>query len=129
MDNVVIKSGNTAASLTFCERDGDCFTIVYESPTVKIIKRVWGYIDCDFLVNLFQFIASEWKGWEGSQEWASIEGEFGVSATCDKLGHVMLALTIREFEGPEVWEVKVQLGIDSGQTESIANNVGAFFGS
>lgn len=127
MDNVVIKSANTAATLTFCERDGDYFTVVYDSPTVKLRRKIWGYTDCDFLVDLFQFIAKEWKGWDGAKEWSSIEGEFGVSATSDTLGHVMLCFSFKEFESMELWEAKVNLGLDSGQTEAIAKKVEAFF--
>jgi len=127
MDRVVVKSGNTSATLTFCERDADYFSVVYESPSVKLAKRVWGYTDCEYLVNLFKFIAEKWKGWEGAQEWTSIEGEFGISAKCDRLGHVMLAITIKEFDGPEVWDASVSLGLDSGQTERIASQVKQFF--
>jgi hypothetical protein len=129
MEIFEIKSGNTASSLIFSNRDGDYFNVKFESLSVKVSKRVWGYTDCEFLVNLFAFIAKEWKGWEGAQEWASIEGEFGVSATCDNLGHVMFTLTFREIEGSEEWEAKVQLGIDSTQTEKIAKHAGEFFGA
>ncbi len=127
MDSITIKSCNTAATLTFCERDGDYFTVVYDSPSVNLRKRVWGYTDCDFLVNLFKFIAKEWKGWEGSEEWASIEGEFRVFATSDKSGHVTLSIALKEIDGPELWEATVSLGIEAGQTESIAKKVETFF--
>ena len=127
MDTAVIKSVNTSATLTFCDRDADYFTVVYESPSVILKKRVWGYTDCDFLVNLFSFIAKEWKGWQGAQEWASIEGEFAICATSDNLGHVMLTIKIKEFDGPEVWDSIVQLGIDASQTENIAKSVRTFF--
>ena len=127
MDRVVIKSGNTSATLTFCERDADYFSVVYESPAVKLSKRVWSYTDGEYHVNLFKFIAKEWKGWDGAQESASIEGEFGISATCDSLGHVMLAITIKETDGQEVWNASVSLGLDSGQTEKFAKQVEQFF--
>jgi len=127
MDTAVIKSGNTSATLTFCERDADYFTVLFESPAVKLKKRVWGYTDCEFLVNLFSFIAKEWKGWQGAQEWASIEGEFAISATSDALGRVTLNIKISEFDGPEIWSSNVTLGLDASQTENIAKSVGAFF--
>jgi len=127
MNSTVIKSSNTSASLTFCERDGDYFSVIFDSPAVKLKKRVWGYTDCQFLVNLFDFMAKEWKGWDGLQSWESIEGEFGLSASCDHLGHVMLHLSFRENDGPEVWQSNVDLGLDSGQTERIAVQVGKFF--
>ena len=127
MDSITIKSCNTAAMLTLCERVGDYFTVVYDSPSVKLRKRVWGYTDCDFLVNLFKFIAKEWKGWEGSQEWGSIEGEFQVSATSDKSGHVTLSIILKEIDGPELWDATVSLGVEAGQTETIAKKVEVFF--
>jgi hypothetical protein len=127
MDSVVIKSSNTSATLTFSEYAGDYFLVAYESPAVKLKKRVWGYTDCEFLVQLFEFIAKQWKGWDGAQKWASIEGEFGISATCDNLGHVMLIITIREYDGPEDWCSEVKLAIDSGETERVAKKVGQFF--
>ncbi|MEW8051415.1 MAG: hypothetical protein AB2809_13670 [Candidatus Thiodiazotropha sp.] len=49
----------------------------------------------------------------------SIEGEFGMSATCDILGHVMLTINIKELDDPEVWSSKISLGLDSGKTENI----------
>jgi len=127
MESIEIKSGSTAASLKFCNRDSEYFNVVYESPSVKLMKRVWGYTDCKYLVSLFRFMAKEWKGWEGSQEWTSIEGEFGISATCDNLGHILLTLTFKEFDGPENWKANVQLFIDSGQTETIAKQAAEFF--
>lgn len=127
MDTAVIKSGSTSASLTFCERDADYFSVRYDSPAVKLEKRVWGYTDCDFLVNFFEFIAKEWKGWQGPQVWTSIEGELELTATSDKLGHVMLNIKVSEFDGPELWSSNVSLGLDASQTERVAKSVRAFF--
>lgn len=127
MDCLVLKSANTSATLTFCERDGDYFTAVYDSPAVKVSKRVWGYTDCELLVDLFKFIAIEWKGWEGTKEWHSIESEFGVLASSDVSGHVMLELNFREVEGPELWNSQVTIGFEAAQTEQIANKVRRFF--
>jgi hypothetical protein len=127
MESIEIKSGSTAASLKFYNRNGEYFDVIYESPSVKLMKRVWGYTDCKYLVSLFKFMAKEWKGWEGCQEWVSIEGEFGITATSDNLGHIVLALTFKEFDAQEAWEANVRLCIDSGQTEKIAKQVGSFF--
>jgi hypothetical protein len=127
MDTVVIKSVYTSATLTFSEKDGEYFNVVYEGAAVKLQKRVWGYTDCQDLVNFFQFIAKEYKGWNGVRKWASIEGEFVLSATCDSLGHVMFSLTICEFNEHETWESNVSLGIESGQTESIVKKMEKFF--
>ena len=127
MESVVIKSANTSATLTLCEKEGDYFWAIFDSPSVKVAKRVWGYTDCELLVDLFEFMAEEWKGWQGEKAWWSIEGEFGVSATCDSLGHIMLSLSFKEYDGPELWESKVNIGIDSGQLDSVEKKVKEFF--
>ena len=64
MDSAVIKSASSSATLISGKRDDDYFTVTFESPSVKLRKRAWGYTDCEFLVNLFKFIAKEWKGYE-----------------------------------------------------------------
>ncbi|WP_316367281.1 DUF6228 family protein [Candidatus Thiodiazotropha sp. CDECU1] len=127
MESAHIKSTSTSATLIFREREGDYFSIVYDSPAVKIQKRVWGYTDCQALVGLFQSLAQDWKGWEGVREWSSIEGEFGLSASSDNLGHIELSISFAEFDAPEEWSAKVCLLLDSGQTESIAKKVRVFF--
>jgi hypothetical protein len=129
MESVIIKSANTSAALTFCEKEGDYFQVIFDGPAVKLSKKVWGYTDCELLVDLFEYMAKEWKGWSGAQEWSSIEGEFWISATCDSLGHIMLSLSLKEFDGPEPWESIAKLGIDSGQLDSTAKKVREFFGN
>ncbi|MCG9596080.1 hypothetical protein L1D15_05010 [Vibrio sp. Isolate25] len=47
-----------------------------------------------------------------------------MSATCDNLGHVMFTITIKEFDGLEVWSSQVSLGLDAEQTEKIAKKWG-----
>ena len=127
MDSVIIKSSATSATLAFCEREGDYFNVVYESPAVKIQKRVWGYTDCQALAGLFHSLSQDWKGWNGVREWSSIEGDFGLSATSDKLGHIKLSMSFREVDASEEWGAKVCLFVDSGQTENIAKKVSVFF--
>ena len=50
----------------------------YESSKLTPCKRVWGYTDCELLVQLFEFTAAYWKGWVGSEECASVEGDFAL---------------------------------------------------
>ena len=76
MESTTIKSSNSSATLTLCKKDGDYFNVIFDSLAVKSNIRVWGYTDCGLLVDLFKFIAKEWRGWKGKKEWFSIEGEF-----------------------------------------------------
>ena len=50
----------------------------YESSKLTPCKRVWGYTDRELLVQLFEFMAAYWKGWVGSEEFASVEGDFAL---------------------------------------------------
>jgi len=127
MNDCVLKSPISSAILTFYDRDVEYFTVMYANPSVKLKKRVWGYTDCNLLIDLFMSIASEWRGWKGIKQWASIEGDFSISATCDSLGHVMLNIILVEFDGPEPWMSEVQLGLEPSQTDDIAKSIKVFF--
>ena len=64
-NEAIIKSTDTGAKLIFTGKDSDYFTVCYESSRLSLSKRVWGFTDCELLVQLFEFIADNWKGWEG----------------------------------------------------------------
>ena len=113
--------------LTFFNKEGEYFNVKFESPAISLSKKVWGYTDYGYIVDLFSSIAKEWKGWEGVKEWNSVEGEFGISATIDSLGHIMLSLLFREIEGSEEWSAECQLSIDSNQLDIIEKNMSNFF--
>src|ERR1700691_5899488 len=51
--------------------------------------------DAQGLAQFFQDMAANWKGWEGEKTWSSIEGEFGLAATSDRLGHITLRIRLR----------------------------------
>lgn len=127
MNEVTIKSADTAAKLIFSNIEGDYFTASFESPELRTSRRVWGYTDCEFLVNLFEYMAKEWKGWEGEQTWTSIEGEFGLSCSSDRQGHVRIKLFFVQFEGMEPWKAEPTLNLEAGLMDEIAKNMRKFF--
>jgi hypothetical protein len=127
VSDVFIQSADSAARLALSSIDGDYFTATFESPHLRVSKRVWGYTDCQFLADLFRSLAQDWKGWEGERTWESIEGEFGVSASSDRLGHIRLKLRFREVEGREPWMAEPALNVEAGQLNAIADAVQRFF--
>jgi hypothetical protein len=127
MPELVIKSADSSASLIFSDIEGDYFTAKFHSPELTVTKRVWGYTDCKLLVNLFEYLAQEWKGWDGEKDWASLEGEFSVSCSSDKKGHVHLKLRFRQYEGREPWIAEPSLNLEAGMLEGVAKNVRKFF--
>lgn len=50
------------------------------------------------LVRFFENLAENWKGFEGKKEWSSLEGEFSLNCTSDRLGHFAFKVTIRNNE-------------------------------
>ena len=127
MPEVIIKSADSSASLVFSDIEGDYFTARFLSPELNVSKRVWGYTDCELLVDLFEYLAQEWKGWDGEKNWSSLEGEFSVSCSADKKGHVHLRLKFKQHEGREPWAAEPSLNLEAGMLEGVARNVRRFF--
>ena len=126
-DEVRIKSADTAATLAFSAKDGDYFIASYESPALRASIRVYGYTDCEALVELFESMSRDWKGWEGERNWVSLEGEFGFSCTSDGKGHVALKLGFAQMYDPEPWRAQSTLNLEAGLLDSVATSVRKFF--
>lgn len=125
---VIIKSADTGAKPEFLDVKGEYFTVVFSSVTLSASQRVWSYTDCRQLTNLFWEMAQSWQGWEGVKTWGSIEGEFNLACTSDKLGHVTLEVDLVERDTNEPWSPKFNIQIEAGQLEKIANEIITLFG-
>lgn len=77
------------------------------------------------LAELFADMATNWKGWNGSKTWASLEGELDLAAEMDKGGHVSLTVRLREG-APAAWTVTVELLIEAGQLDTLARSARSF---
>ena len=75
------------------------------------------------LARYFEIFAQEWEGWEGERTWATLEGEFALRASSDKLGHITLKYFLRPANTEFLWELTGALEVEAGQLESIANEV------
>lgn len=101
LKRVTIKSTSTDAKLELLDVGHEYFTVIFSSAALSACKRVWDNTKFQALVELFQEMASKWRGWESDLTWSSIEGEFILSCTCDKLGHITLSVELVQFDGPE----------------------------
>jgi hypothetical protein len=129
MQYVTIKSANTGAKLKFSELENEYFTVVFSSASLSALHRVWVYTgDCERLVNLFLDMAKNWTGWEGAKIWDAIEGDFSLSCTSDKLGHITLEIELVERNAPELWFARFNVEIEAGQLEKIANEMRGLLG-
>ena len=76
---------------------------------------------------LFEDMASNFNGWAGVKGWGALEGEYGLSASMDSTGHVMLSVERDvSWEVPS-WSCAFSLMIESGRLLAIAADAEAFF--
>ena len=121
-----IKSSHSATRLRFSDIRGDYFHANLTNPEYSGTVKIWAYTDAHYLVDLLASMAENWQGWTGEKKWSSIEGEFSITCTHDKLGHISLDVEMhQDFEEP--WRLRASLLVDAGQLEKIAKDANKFF--
>ena len=126
--SVEIRSSRGTRSLRFHSRNGDYFIASIDGDGPQAAVRVWGYTDCELLVDLFESIARDWRGWQGERTWSSIEGEFHIAVSTTSTGRVTIAVQLAHNDGEDGWRLTIPVFAEAGQLESIARHVAAFFG-
>jgi hypothetical protein len=122
-----IKSSRSDAELVFNGIESDYFTVEIRGREVSAVRRVWGYTDCQLLVDLFHHLAQQEKGWEAPLEWSSIESELKVRFRSDSHGHVFIDIEIRREHGEEDWRIEAEIQTELGQLPKIAADAVQFF--
>jgi Family of unknown function (DUF6228) len=77
--------------------------------------------------QLFDELATSWAGWEGVKTWLAMEGELELKATCDRIGHVTLAVSIVPYAQSGQWSAQAGVTIEAGQLERLATEARLFF--
>lgn len=108
-------------------RDGDYFDAQLTGDAVSAKKGIWGYTDTNDLVRLFESMAQDWRGWNGERHWASIEGDFDITATSDNLGHIRLDVVILNNNPEDDWQVNAPIYLDAGGLDRLATEIHRFF--
>ncbi|MEZ0261134.1 MAG: DUF6228 family protein [Alphaproteobacteria bacterium] len=108
------------------------YTVELECATFRIARDVCRedniFINYKNLPQFFHDLATQRKPWAGTKEWYSFEHEFKISAACDIMGHITLAILIRKRDGsPEEWELQADLQSELGQMPAAAASVEKFF--
>ena len=79
------------------------------------------------LLQLFEWIARDWKGWTGEREWRSIEGDLTLTCSTNPMGDVLVVVTLHALSAfPPPWEVRANVKLDAGQLEGIAGAIRRF---
>lgn len=81
------------------------------------------------LALFFTALMEDWRGWEGTREWESLEGDLRIEAR-HAYGHVQLRVTLCEIRhdwGNDGWTARADLTIDPGeQLSRIADDAMTF---
>lgn len=123
MTEVTIKSSESSYRLIFSNKIGENFDVRYKGQAIEVARTVWAYEDFPYLVGFFQKIATNWKGWDKSIEWQSVEGEFTLSATSDRLGHALITIGMTQYDDDEQWKVNLSLRINTTQASDIVKGL------
>ena len=128
MESFSIKSVRSDSELVFDDYDGDHFTVQLVGSELSASLRVWGYTDCQPLVEMLAYLASLRADWSSPAEWSSIESEFAMKIRCDSWGHVLVAVHMQRVRGgPEDWKLDAEIETELGQLPKIASNAAQFF--
>ena len=103
------------------------YSVTLASPQMKGTMKVDNAPYGESPVHLLQSIEREWKGWSGEKGWGSLEGEFNLSATSDKTGHIFLNARIHSGFAPPSSCLELELIVESGQMANIVKEAQVFF--
>ncbi len=122
-----IKSADSATVLRLYLRSEDYVRVSLTSPEFSGAIDVYSHDGFNHLVSFFESLAQDWKGWDGARVWGSLEGDFEVSATNDRRGHISLSVLLhRDFGNPEPWRLVAGLVVEAGQLDKIAADARIF---
>jgi len=76
--------------------------------------------------QLISEMAAEWRGWEGTKQWQSLEGTMRLAASQDRAGHISLQVQLHESLYREGWRVQVTLPLEPGQLDALHRRFSQF---
>ena len=121
--------GDTSLTLSdfhpeYQSADADSFLVSVASGSWRGEVRASSFMASD-LGDFFHGLALSWRGWEGERNWSTLEGEFTLCATSDRLRHIRLAFALSQPSIDLGWELKGALELEAGMLESAAKQVSA----
>ncbi|MEA2700296.1 MAG: hypothetical protein QOI66_4567 [Myxococcales bacterium] len=125
-----LRSSNSEVEIQFSDVVEDYFRVSVVARDHSASRKVYAYTDAHGVVKMFAEAARDWKGWQGAKVWQSLEGELRLELRADHLGHVSLRAEIRSDPGgADPWRLDAEVGLDSGQLDSIVAGAKALWGN
>ena len=124
MDSVVIRDARTALVLSDPDPvmtvPAQYLSVTIDGPDLRASRQVYEGYDGGFssLAAYFADLAANWRGWEGSRDYESIEGDLHIQATHD--GHVNLHVTLWESTLLQGWKVETEVRLEAGEALTAA---------
>ena len=91
------------------------FTVRIDATGLSATTVVRSFETQQGLREFFGSLASDWRGWQGTRRWESIEHHLAIEATVDHHGHVALTFTLQRHYRPDAWSVTVTVSVDAGE--------------
>lgn len=129
MKSVGIRSAKDGTELIISADnwpDSDTISVSIASPSLSASMATSTYF-VGSPALLFERMAANWRGWEGEYHWATLEDDFRLTATADKLGHIELVADLKSDSSPPDWQARVRLTLEAGGLEQLFQKVHAAF--
>ncbi|WNL48077.1 DUF6228 family protein [Dyella sp. BiH032] len=123
-----IHSNSSDREVRFLDRRDDEFIVELVGRGVLATQSVSAFTDPKGLARWMGELAAYELPWNGTKSWATIEGEFQISATCGAGGAVTFLVTLSGLPGSnEEWRVSAGVASELGQLPLLAQAAGHFF--
>jgi len=123
-----IHSNSSDREVRFLGRRGDEFIVELAGRGIAATQWVSAFTDSDGLARWMEELAANELPWNGERSWATLEGEFEISATSTSGGAITFVVTISGLPGSnEEWRVSAGIGSDLGQLPTLAQAARHFF--
>jgi len=106
----------------------ETYCVTLRANDFEVSTRVYAFTpDGQGLQSFFAELAEQWRGWEGTMAWSSLEGEFTLECQHDRIGHVLTTATLHSSTMPDGWTGQVRFVIAASELDSIAAGLAHFF--
>jgi len=123
-----IHSNSSDREVRFLDRRGDEFIVELAGRGIAATQWVSAFTDSKGLARWMAELAANELPWKGAKSWATLEGEFQISATCGSSGVVSFLVTLSGLPGSsEEWRVSAGVASELGQLPLLAQAAGHFF--
>jgi hypothetical protein len=127
------EANNASIELSEQERlirpgGAEYYRVTLRENEFEVTRRVYAFDPTnDGLPEFFAVIARDWKGWEGSRTWSSLEDEFELICEHDRVGHIKATATLHSNPYGHGWTERIRFDLPPGDLDRIAEEVRHFF--